>query len=286
MISANVECPAPLTTEKSLVSKIWIQLSVLVSVLVTIAGLSGIFLRDAYSRETQAWAAQAIGQDYVNLLVALLLLVCTYYLSKNSLKAYLIWLGAHIYLVYAFAIYAFFIHFNFLFLIYIMVLGISFYALIGALMSACTASLSTSFLSNTRSKSVSLLLMAVGVLFSLLWLSEIIPCLLKNSIPVSVLESGLFVNPIHVLDLAFLMPAMIMTSVLLWRKQMLGFLLAVPLMVFMVIMGAAIIAMFIISAERGMPVALPAELIIGLITAGSLYFTYQFLKEAVDIAPR
>ncbi|HPT37302.1 MAG TPA: hypothetical protein PLZ44_03320 [Methanothrix sp.] len=167
-----------------------------------------------------------------------------------------------------------------------MVLGISFYALIGALMSACTASLSTSFLSNTRSKSVSLFLMAVGVLFSLLWLSEIIPCLLKNSIPVSVLESGLFVNPIQVLDLAFLMPAMIMTSVLLWRKQMLGFLLAVPLMVFMVIMGAAIIAMFIISAERGMPVALPAELMIGLITAGSLYFTYQFLKEAVDIAPR
>jgi hypothetical protein len=285
MIDAKAEISISLTTGKALVSKIWLRLSVHVSVLVTIACLSGIFLRETYSRETEAWAAQAVGQDYVNLLVALLLLVCTYYLSKNSLRAYLLWLGAYIYLVYAFVIYAFFIHFNFLILIYIMVLGISFYALISGLMAANTACQSISFPLNTGSKYVSLLLMIVGILFSLLWLGEIIPNLISNSIPTSVLEVGLFVNPIHVLDLAFLMPAMIITSVLLWRKRVLGFLLAVPLMVFMVTMGTAIIAMFMISAERGMPIPLPAGLIIGLIIAACLYFSYLFLKDVKEIIP-
>jgi hypothetical protein len=54
----------------------------------------------------------------------------------------------------------------------------------------------------------------------------------SDTIPVSLIENALPVNPVHVLDLAFLVPGMITTSVLLWRKQLWGFLRAVPLLVF------------------------------------------------------
>jgi hypothetical protein len=261
---------------------VWLWLSVFVSILVTITSLSGIFIESTYLRETKAWAVQAIGQDYANLAVVILLLVSTYYLSKNSLRAYLVWLGAHIYIIYAFAIYAFAVHFNFLFLIYIIILGMSFFTLAGGLRAVDTANLSAYFLLNTKSKIVSALLMIIGILFSLLWLSEIIPSLLSNEIPPSLVETGLGVNPVHVLDLAFLLPSMVITSVLLWRKELLGFLLGVPLLVFSAAMSIGIIAMFIISASMGKPSSLPAGMIIGLIMLLSVYFSYLFLREVKE----
>ncbi|MFZ2473139.1 MAG: hypothetical protein WAW52_14510 [Methanothrix sp.] len=264
------------------IANVWLWLSVFVSILVTITSLSGIFFEKTYFRETESWAVQAVGQDYANLAVVILLLVSTYYVSKNSLRAYLVWLGAYIYLVYAFAIYAFSVHFNSLFLIYIMILGVSFYTLVGGLTAVKTANLSASFISNTKSKIVSALLMIIGILFSLLWLSEIVPGILSNKIPPSLVETGLWANPVHVLDLAFILPGMIITSVLLWRRNLLGFLMAVPLMVFSVTMGAGIICMFIISAVSGMPSSLPAGMIICLIMLLSVYFSYLFLREVKE----
>jgi hypothetical protein len=273
---------SPTIMKKIAIPNVWLWLSVLVSILITITSLSGIFIERTYSRETEAWAVQAIGQDYANLAVVMLLLVSTYYVSKNSLRAHLIWLGAYIYIIYAFAIYAFAVHFNFLFLIYIIILGVSFFTLIGGLRALDTANLSASFLSNTKSKKVSALLMIIAILFGLLWLNEIIPSLLSNEIPPSLVETGLGVNPVHVLDLAFLLPSMVITSALLWRRNVLGFVLAVPLMVFSVIMGGGIISMFIISALRGLPSFLPAGIIIGLIMLLSVYFSYLFLREVKE----
>ncbi len=270
---------SPTIMKKVAIANVWLWLSVFVSILVTITSLSGIFLKRTYSRETEAWAVQAIGQDYANLIVVILLLVSTYYVSKNSLRAYLIWLGAYIYIIYAFAIYAFAVHFNFLFLIYTIILGVSFYTLVGGLRAVDTKNLSASFLTNTKSKIVSALLMIIGISFGLLWLSEIVPSLLSNEIPPSLVETGLGVNPVHVLDLAFVLPGMIITSALLWKRNMMGFLLAVPFMVFSVTMGAGIIIMFAISAIKGMPSSLPAGMIIGLIMLLSVYFSYLFLRE-------
>jgi len=273
---------SPTIIKNITIANVWLWLSVFVSILVTITSSLGIFFEKTYFRETEAWAVQAIGLDYANLAVVILLLVSTYYVSKNSLRAYLVWLGAYIYLIYAFAIYAFSVHFNFLFLIYIIILGVSFYTLVGGLTAVDTTNLSTSFLSNTKSKIVSALLMIIGILFGLLWLSEIVPSILLNKIPPSLVETGLWVNPVHVLDLALILPGMIITSVMLWRRNMLGFLMAVPLMVFSVTMGAGIISMFFISAIKGMPSSLPAGMIIGLIMLLSVYFSYLFLREVKE----
>ena len=104
------------------VPPVWIGTSILVSVLVTITSLFGILIETTYSRETEAWAIQAIGQDYANLAVVILLLGSTYTVAKHSLKGYLVWLGVFLYLIYAFMIYAFAVHFQFLFLAYVIIL--------------------------------------------------------------------------------------------------------------------------------------------------------------------
>ena len=273
---------SPEITKNISVPAVWIGTSVLVSVLVTITSLFGIVLEKTYSRETHAWAIQAIGQDYANLAVVIILLVSTYFVSKHSLRGFLVWLGAYLYLIYAFAIYAFAVHFQFLFLAYVLILGLSFYTLVGGMITVDMDKFSRLLLGNPKAKIVSVLLFIIGAMFSLLWLSEIVPNLIAGTISQGLVETQLWVNPVHVLDLAFLLPGMIIISVLLWKEKVLGCVMAVPLLVFAATMGLGIIAVFAISAIKGLPYSLPAGIMIGIIIVLSSGFSYMFLKEVKE----
>lgn len=259
--------------------KIWVWLSILVSVLVTITSLFGILYEKTYSRDMDAWAIQAIGQDCANLAVVIILLASTYYTAKQSLRGFLVWLGAYMYLIYAFAIYAFAVNFNFLFLAYVIILGLSFYTLVAGFLAVDTASLRKLLLANKRAGMVGGLLAIIGVMFTLLWLSEIIPNTLAGTLPKSLAETGLLTNPVYVLDLAILLPAMVITAILIRRKNVIGSLLGVPLLVFSVTMGLGIFILMVISASRGLSYSLPAGIIVGLIILLSAYFSLLYLKE-------
>src|SRR5262249_38760314 len=91
-------------------------------------------------------------------------------------------------------------------------------------------------------------------------------------LPQTAIDAGLIVNPIHVLDLAFALPALAVTGVLLWKRQPAAVVAAVPLSVFTIAMAAAIIGMAIAIAARGLgsagvaaPMALLAVLIGGFV---------------------
>ena len=83
--------------------------------------------------------------------------------------------------------------------------------------------------------------------------------------PPSLAEAGLPTNPVHVLDLAIVLPAMIVTGVLLRRRRPLGLLLAPVLLVFAVAMGVAILVMFAFYALHHLPVPLPAVVVVAAI---------------------
>jgi hypothetical protein len=204
--------------EKLTISTIWVWLSILIGFLVAIASLLGIFNPATYSKETANWAMQAVGQGIGNLLAVPTLLISTYLLHKRSLKAYFIWLGTLLYFIYAYLIYAFFIHFNYLFLVYVAILGLSSYTLLGGLVEQNIPHILQP-LSNRNIKSASILLIIIGVLFGLLWLSEIIPALLSGQAPKSTITAGLWVNPVQVIDLALVLPGMILTGIFLWKKS-------------------------------------------------------------------
>ena len=80
-------------------------------------------------------------------------------------------------------------------------------------------------------------------MFYFLWFRDIIPAISKNSIPASVSDYNLLVNPVHVMDLSFILPGLIITSVLLIKRQLMGFVLAPILLIFTVLMSLALIAM-------------------------------------------
>lgn len=264
------------------VPKIWLALSILNAGLVTTTSLFGIFNPTTYTQETVNWATQAVGQDIANLVVVPILVISTYLLSKGSLRAYLVWLGAHFYLIYAFVIYSFSVHFNYLFLFYVAIVGLSIYVPIGSLIGGVTRLFAKSFSSKMNTKPASILLMVIGVMFSALWLSEIVPHVFSNTKPVGFVETGLWTNPVHVLDLGLLLPAMMITSIMLWRKKFLGYFLTVPLLVFSATMGLGIIVLFILLAKSEGATVVPPAYLIGLLVICSTYLSYRFLEAMGD----
>ncbi len=99
-----------------------------------------------YDQETAALADASTAQDIVNLfLVAPLTAVLGVLASRGSLRAYLCWLGFVAFTVYNYAIYAFSIHFGPLFLVWVSVLGLSLFAMIGGLATLDAASVKEQF---------------------------------------------------------------------------------------------------------------------------------------------
>jgi hypothetical protein len=262
------------------IHQLWIWLSVLVSVLVIGASGAGIFVKGVYSQETASYAAQGIGQDIVNIVIAVpTLLTSAYFLRKRSVRALLIWLGALVYIVYSYVMYAFSVHFGFLFPVYIAVLSLSFYTLFGSLFSLKLPDLAASFVSNAKAKAVSVFLMIFGLAFFALWSSDIFRSLLSDTVPQSVIDTGLPVNLVHVLDLGFILPGMVITSIMLWKKRPAGYLFAIPFLVFAAIMGMAIISMLVVMSRRGVPGSLPFGVILASMVAASVLLAGLFLKD-------
>ena len=261
------------------ISKTALWLSVIDGLLVLLASASGILLKSIYARETLSWAVQGIGQDIVNIVAVIVLFIAVYFVNKGSVKAFLLWSGVLLYLIYAYVIYAFDVHFNSLFLVYVAILGLSFYALEGLVIHLHLDRLQASFSANTTARAVSVFLLVLGIVFYLLWLSEEIPALLTGKIPPSIIQANLPTNPVHVLDLGLYLPAMIITGLLLWRRKLLGYLLAGPLLVFIILMGTAILAIFLVMSSKGMPTSVAIEAFIAIIIVVSLVLSVLFLRE-------
>ena len=261
------------------ISKIWIWSSGVAAFLMAMVSGAGIFITDLYSKETTNWAAQGIGQDIATFfLVFPALSISLYFVNKGSLRAMFVWLGLLMYAIYSYVIYSFFVHFGLLFLVYIAILGLSFYSFAGGLMELDWDELLVYF-SNVKTKSISVFLMIFSAILSFVWLSDIFSALFANTLPQGLADTGLPINPIHVMDLAFFLPAAIMVSVSLWKKKKIGLILAAPLLSFIVVMATTVLSVALYTSFQGFPSAIIIETAIGVIIAIGLYLLVKYLKE-------
>jgi hypothetical protein len=144
-----------------------------------------------------------MGGDAVNLVVLVpVLLVSAGWAQRGWIPARLVWMGALIFLLYNFAIYTVAVHFNTLFLVYCGILGGSFYALAGSLSSLSPADVAGAYGGRAPVKSIAAVLGLIGLVFGALWLREIVPALISGQTPKSLVDTGLFTHPVHILDLS------------------------------------------------------------------------------------
>lgn len=226
-----------------------------VPIAIVVAATSALGLTDAsLYRGPLAWTTQAVAQDLADAVFVLPALVVSAWLAaRGSRRGWLVWLGALSYLVYTFLIYAFAVQHNRLFLAYVAVLGASVWALVFGLAGTDWGAIRERFGANAPVRPIGLLLLVPAVLFYLLWLSDEVPAALSGTVPQAVLDTGVPTNPVHVIDLSVMLPAMAIVGLWAWRRRPIGYGLAVVLLVNVVLQNAAIATMMAFALRAGLP---------------------------------
>jgi hypothetical protein len=216
---------------------------------------------------TPAFLPQALAQDIANLaVVAPLWLTFAVLALRGSLRAYLLWLGVLTFTVYNYVIYTFSVPFGSLFLLWVAVLGMCIYSLIGGVTVIDHNVVKSSFANQRTIQVVAWFLIITAVLFSFLWLSEDIPALLSNTRPQSLVDMALPPNPVHILDLGFFLPAVIATGVMLIKRMRLAYTLAPSFIVFLILTGIPIMITPVVQSVRGEIAAWGVVVPIGTLT--------------------
>ena len=231
-----------------------VGLSMVLAVIVTGTSLLGLFAPWVYASELPSWKVQAQGQDLGNLLAVIALVAGVFAAARGSLRGFQVWLGSLLYLAYAFVLYSMTVHFGALFLPYVAALGLSAYCALFAVAG------------ERRRPSVGVgarrfgawAIGAIALLFGLLWLGSIVPALLAGLAPPELVETGLVANPVHVLDLALVLPGMLITARQALRGTADGELLLAPWLVFAALMGASIVAAMLLAQGPVAPLAFVA----------------------------
>ena len=255
----------------------WLLLTVPIAVLLAVAtGVELLF--DVFRGDSPYFVAQALGQDFVTLLVALPALVIGAVLAAlGSDRGRLVWLGVLVYLVYTYAIYAFHVRFNSLFLVYVALLGFSLYALIGGLATMDFERMKGNHTRERAAKTAGTFLLVVSILFYVVWLSEVIPALLSEDAPQSVADNGTPTSGVHVLDMAWILPALAMTGFWLRRKRAVSYALAGALLTFLLLLALAIVVMVVSMLLSGEATSVIPAAIFGLLGASSLGMLVRYL---------
>ncbi len=267
-------------------AELWLWLSIAAAVLAIVGSVIGLAVDRIYADLTPAFLPQALAQDIVNLaLVSPAWLILATLALRGSLRAYLLWLGVLTFTAYNYVIYAFSIPFGPLFLPWVAVLGLTIYALIGGVEALDCGAVKTCFNSRRAVTVVAWLLIVTAILFALLWLSEDLPALVAGARPQSIVDMALPTNPVHVLDLGFFLPLGIATGVLLLRRKPLGYSLAAPFIVFIVLTGIPILVTPVVQAARGQTAAWGVVVPIGTLTV-ILLGVLAWLTSTIRCAPR
>jgi hypothetical protein len=196
----------------------------------------GIFVSSTYARYTTNLATQARAQDVPDIIAVGLLLVGAYFITKRSIRGLQLWAGGLLFLIYAFVIYAFGAPFNDLFLLYVAILGLIVYTFIGGVLRLNFEMIKEISPTGRGARlAFGSVLLILGIAFYFIWLSQDIPALVNGIIPSSVTQSGELVSPVHVLDMAIYLPALLITGFSLWRNKSLAYVFGFPLLVFIIL---------------------------------------------------
>lgn len=253
-------------------------LSAVILVLATAAAVTGLTVPSVY-RDAAAVVPQALGQDVVTLFFAVpLLAIATFAVWHGSLRGRLLWLGALGYMVYAYGTYALWAHWNPLFLVYVALFGVSLYAVALGLVRTDAIKVWAAFVKRPPVRPVAWFFFVTAFLVSALWLTEEVMALVTGVVPPSIVQMDSDTNIVHVFDLGVVMPAFVITGVLLLRDRPWGYVLAGLLLVKAATIGLAVVSMMWFMARAGFAVSMPYAVFFVALTASAVGYSWQLLS--------
>lgn len=226
--------------------------TIAIALLVVTTSVAGLFWPATYARETAYSRAGGYASDIVDLLLVVpVLLISGIQAYRGSLPARLVWLGTQGYLLYNFVIYAFGVHFNALFLVYCATLGLCFYATAFSLPLIPLRQIAEDYAPRAPRKTIAGVFLLIAISTAAFDVRADIAAILAGKIPGNITLANQPVDFVHVLDLAFLLPALCVTAVLLLRRKAAGYALAPIFLSLLAIMSMELVGIMVVMGRMG-----------------------------------
>lgn len=184
------------------------------------AALIGVFNQAVYSTVLRPdLVPGTISQDLITILAALALVFLSLKTGDNDTKKQIVVISLLAYVFYGYGIYVIERLYNSFYLLYMAIFSLSFWALVYSL-----ASIDKDTLKNIKApkwiKNVSAgFLILTALLFYFLWTSQLLPLMQTG-------EKIDFLYSIYILDMALVLPAILVSAVLIIKKNPLGLVFA------------------------------------------------------------
>jgi hypothetical protein len=283
-------------------SKPVIYLSILIVLLSLIAAGAGVFWQGAgtayeftslrgetvtihghglYRYDSVSYAAQAIAQDAVTLVLGIpLLAVGIVFCRKGSLRGQLLLTGTLGYMLYTYTSYTFLSAYNELFLLYVTLFSLCLFTFILAMANLDPEVIRQQISDKFPRRGISIFMLVIAGFLTLAWLGRIVPPLMAGEPPFGLESYTTLV--IQALDLGIIVPTSILTAILLWKDQPWGYALSAVVLIKGLTMGAALIAMIIGQILAGVPVSSVEIIMFSGIALAALIFTLILFRNVQE----
>lgn len=250
-----------------------VTLAIIAATLAAATAAGAWLLPDFYANDPAAVQPQLYGQDLVTLLTAGVIAVALWRLRRGSIAARVVVLGGMLYLAYGYLMYAVGVRFNAFFLAYVVILSASTFALVVGTASFPVRAMPAA---QPARRSTAAFLLAIPFLFGALWLVDILGAYAGGRIPAAAAEVQMPTSPVHVEDLAFVLPLSAAAGVLVWRRHEWGPVLAGIVLVKAITICLAMLAMGLMAwvAEQPVNTAVAAAALVTLAFAATLSTIY------------
>ena len=238
-------------------------LSWLVVVLMALSGILTASVSDLLGAES-AWAREAFrGGEIVSLLVAVPLLAGALIAGRRgSARAQALWIGMLLYAAYNYAYAVFGTTFNDAFLVHICAFSAAVFALACAMPALDYSKIAEAFQAAKATSVVGIFLVIVGIGQGLLWLFILARNALTGEVLHDIPVSGQHL--VFALDLALLVPSLVLAGVLLARRGAFGMLFGTAMAVMGAVYQVNLMTAGVYGAAAGVPgaKAFPPESVI------------------------
>ncbi|MEQ8155150.1 MAG: hypothetical protein ABRQ25_09755 [Clostridiaceae bacterium] len=209
-----------------------------------------IYGQGLYKNDSIAAVAQGKASDLITIILGIPLLLSSLYLTnKGSFRGKLILTGTLGYFLYTYMSYTFLWMYNSFFIIYVILMSLSLYALILSFMSFEIEKLPSMFSKNLPTKFLGGFQLFVAFAIGMLWLGRISSSIFEGAVPVGLEHYTTLV--IQGMDLGVVVPTAVLSGILLIKRKPFGYLLSSTIIIKGVAMLTCISAMIINQAISG-----------------------------------
>lgn len=240
------------------------------AMLALICAAAGLIVPDFYGLVNPVLLPGTYGQDWMSLAAVPALVWAIRSGGRHSLRGLIVWIGLLAYYLYAYALYAFGPQYTVLYPLYVAVVGLSALALVMVALSLDVDVFDNHLRGPFAARWTVALFVIIVASLAPAWIAMMIAAM-RRGIP------SLFTT-IHVLDLAFVFPAMIVAAVGLWGHRPWSYALAGPLLILSATMMGSLVVSEVIAAVRFTPDPLPLSLIFTMIALAASWLIRSYLR--------